>query len=70
VVNHDDAIARDTDVELERVDADCECALETGERVLRRMPARPTVPLEIERRRRLRDESHGEREPGYRTTWV
>src|SRR5262245_21343107 len=48
VVDHDLAVARDPDIELQRVDAELERPLEAGQRVLRRVAARAAVALEIE----------------------
>src|SRR5687767_7163955 len=50
VVDHHHAVAGHADVELERVDADGKRALEAGQRVLGREPARAAMPLELHRR--------------------
>jgi hypothetical protein len=49
VMDHDHAVARHAHVELERVDADRERALETRQRVFGRMAARAAMALEVER---------------------
>jgi hypothetical protein len=49
VVDHHHAVAAHADVELEGRDAECERALESGQRVLGRVAARAAVALDIER---------------------